>query len=62
MLHQDFFNYYSSSDVFIFACIEYSKGTSNRCRLNKKDFLQITIPLPDCEKQIWIVSIAKRLE
>lgn len=62
MLHQDFFNYYSSSDAFILACIENSKGTSNRRRLNEKDFLQITIPLPDYEKQLWIVSIAKRLE
>lgn len=62
MLHQDFFNYYSSSDAFISACVENSKGTSNRRRLNEKDFLQITISLPDYEKQLWIVSIAKRLE
>lgn len=62
MLHQGFINYYSSSDAFIFACIENSKGTLNRRRLNEKDFLQITIPLPDYEKKIWIVSIAKRLE
>lgn len=62
MLHQDFMNYYSSSDAFIFACIKKSKGILNQRRLNEKDFLQIAIPLPDYEKQIWIVSIAKRLE
>lgn len=62
MPHQDFINYYSSSDAFIFDYINNSKGTSNQRCLNEKDFLQITIPLPDFEKQIWIESIAKRLE
>ena len=62
MLHQDFINYYSSSDVFIFACIDNSIRTLNRRCLNEKDFLQITNPLPDYEKQLWIVSVAKRLE
>ena len=36
--------------------------TLNRRCLNEKDFLQITNPLPDYEKQLWIVSVAKRLE
>ena len=62
MPHQDFINYYSSSNAFIFDYIKNSKGTSNQRRLNEKDFLQITIPLPGFEKQIWIDSIAKRLE
>lgn len=62
ILHKDFFNYFSSSEAFISACVENSKGTSNRRRLHEKDFLQITILMPDYEKQLRIVSIANRLE
>jgi type I restriction enzyme S subunit len=62
MLHPEFFNHYCSSDIFVSACNEKSKGTSNRRRLSESDFLQITIPLLSYEKQLWIVSIAKRLE
>jgi type I restriction enzyme, S subunit len=61
-LHPEFFNHYSSSEPFVSACIEKSKGTSNRRRLNERDFLQITIPLPSYERQLWVVSITKRLE
>lgn len=61
-LHPDFLNYYSASEPFASACIEKSKGTSNRKRLNEKDFLQISIPLPSYEKQLKIVLIAKKLE
>jgi restriction endonuclease S subunit len=57
-----FFSYYSLSDTFILVSIENSKGTSNQSRFNEKSFLQITNLLPDYEKQLWIVSIAKRLK
>ena len=62
ILHPEFFTHYSSSEPFVSTCIEKSKGTSNRRRLNVRDFLQITIPLPSYEKQLWIVSIVKILD
>lgn len=48
--------------LLFLGCIKNSKGILNRSRINEQDFLQIAIPLPDYEKQIWIVMIAKILE
>jgi len=58
----DYFTYLIKSNVLLEACIQSSKGTTNRKRLNENIFLSFGVSLPSLTEQKRIVKKIKEIE